>query len=55
VTTRNLYMLRETKPPAVLVELGNIRNLRDQMRLLKVNNRQALANWFTEGLIREAQ
>ncbi len=54
VKARNLFMLRETLPPAILVELGNIRNQRDRQRILKVNNRQALANWFTEGLIREA-
>ncbi len=51
VGTRNLYMLRKTTPVTTFIELGNIRNYRDQVRFLEENNRQALANWLTEGLI----
>jgi N-acetylmuramoyl-L-alanine amidase len=53
VEHRNLFVLRETKPVAALVELGNIRHPRDQIRLTKANNRQALAEWLFKGLVRE--
>ena len=51
VTNRDLYVLRGTNPPAVFIELGNIQNWRDQLRFMLENNRQAVANWLTEGLI----
>lgn len=54
VEHRNLYVLRETKPVAVLVELGNIRHPRDQQRLTRPRNRHALAEWLARGLLREA-
>ncbi|MFP4527472.1 MAG: N-acetylmuramoyl-L-alanine amidase [Candidatus Kapaibacterium sp.] len=54
VNERNLFMLRETRPTAVYIELGNIRNPRDQIRFIEKNNRQAVANWLCEGLIRAA-
>ena len=50
VKSRNLFMLRETKPTTVYIELGNITNEFDQKRLLIENNRQALANWLALGL-----
>ncbi len=49
---RDLYILRETRPPAVLIELGNITNPNDQQRILLPSNRQAIANWLAEGIIR---
>lgn len=52
VSTRNLYMLKNTNPPAVYVELANIRNSTDQKRITKVGNREALADWLYEGLIK---
>jgi len=55
VKTRNLYMLRESKPSTVYIELGNITNPFDQKRLLIVNNRQAIANWLAAGLMKEAE
>ncbi len=51
VSDRNLYMLRNTHPPCVYIELGNIKNPRDQLRIVEPNNRQAIANWLTDGLI----
>jgi len=51
VRSRDLHTLRECKPPVVYVELGNITNEFDQKRLLIVNNRQAIANWFTLGIL----
>ncbi len=53
VSSRNLYILRKTNPAAVFIELGNIQNYRDQQRFIDENNRQALANWLTEGVIKD--
>jgi N-acetylmuramoyl-L-alanine amidase len=53
VSSRNLYILRKTNPVAVFIELGNIQNYRDQQRFIDENNRQALANWLTEGIIKD--
>lgn len=55
VSERSLLELRETKPTAVYVELGNIQNDADQKRFTIVNNRQALANWLCEGLMKYYQ
>lgn len=51
VSSRGLYVVRNTYPVAVYIELGNINHLRDQQRFILANNRQALANWLTEGLV----
>ena len=53
VKARNLHMLRETYPVAVYAELGNIRNSLDQKRFIIEDNRQAVANWLCEGLLKE--
>ncbi len=53
VSDRNLYLLRKTNPTAVFVELGNIRNFRDQQRFIKSDNRQALANWLYIGMLND--
>jgi len=53
VTQRNLYVLRKTNPVAVFIELGNIRNFRDQQRFILEDNRQALANWLTAGIVQD--
>ena len=50
-----LFVLRNTNPPAVFIELGNITNARDQRRFLIVDNRQALAKWIGEGLLKNYQ
>ncbi len=50
ISYRDLHMLRETKPSAVYVELGNIKNPADQQRFIQVKNRQYLADWLFEGL-----
>ncbi len=47
---RKFYVLRNTKPPAVLIELANIQNKHNHKRILLKENRQALANWIYEGL-----
>ncbi|SHL13182.1 N-acetylmuramoyl-L-alanine amidase family protein [Hymenobacter psychrotolerans] len=46
-----LYEVRNSRAPAVFMELGNIRNSKDQRRFLVPDNRQALANWIYEGLL----
>lgn len=50
VASRNLYMVRNTLPTALYVELGNIRNSEDQKRFIRAENRQALADWLFDGL-----
>ncbi len=52
VSTRNLYMLRIPYPTTLYVELANIKNELDRKRILPATNRQALANWLYEGLVR---
>lgn len=47
----SLYEVRTSHAPAVFMELGNIRNQKDQRRFVVPDNRQALANWICEGLI----
>jgi N-acetylmuramoyl-L-alanine amidase len=51
-STRDLHMLRETKPTMVYIELANIKNRFDQQRIVLESNRQALANWLFEGICR---
>lgn len=53
VSPRDLYVIKQSLPVAVFVELGNIQNSRDQQRFLLDDNRQALANWMCEGLIQD--
>lgn len=50
VSSRDLHMLRESKPNSVYVELANIRNFSDQARIVLESNRQLLANWLFEGI-----
>ena len=50
VSERNLYVLRNTTPVGVFLELGNIRNKQDQKRLIIPSNRQALARWIADGI-----
>lgn len=54
IKSRDLLILRETKPTAILIELGNIRHSGDQHRLIKPQNRQTLAEWIKEGLVARA-
>lgn len=52
VSCRNLFELRVPLPTTLYVELANIKNESDRKRILPSTNRQALANWLYEGLIR---
>lgn len=51
VSARGLYVLANTSPASVFVELGNIQNAFDQRRFVISSNRQALAKWLMEGFI----
>ena len=51
VSSRNLFVLRNSTPYAVFLELGNIQIARDQQRLVIPDNRQALANWIAEAMV----
>lgn len=55
VSERNLFVLRKAAPVSVFMELGNIQNPQDQKRLVIADNRQALANWITEGIVADYQ
>jgi len=55
VSTRSLYVLRNTTPVSVFAELANMQNENDQKRYISYNNRQALANWLCEGFIKDYQ
>jgi N-acetylmuramoyl-L-alanine amidase len=52
VSGRDLYVLRETSPVGVYIELANIRNPEDQRRIVLRENREALAKWLAEGLVK---
>ncbi len=51
VKCRGLYVIANSLPPAILVELGNIKNPSDQKRITLPGNRQALAEWLADGFI----
>ena len=53
VSDRNLYVVANTLPVSVYIELGNIHHKRDQQRIITADNRQALANWMTEALVKD--
>ena len=47
----SLYLVKKTKPAMTFIEVGNIRNKKDQRRILVHENRQALAKWISEGVL----
>ncbi len=47
----SLYLVKKTHPAMTFIEIGNIRNKKDQRRILDPENRQALAKWISEGVI----
>ncbi|BDC97742.1 N-acetylmuramoyl-L-alanine amidase [Persicobacter psychrovividus] len=51
--TRDLYMLRNLEVPSAFLELGNISNPFDQRRIVEPDNRQAVANWLTSGMLKK--
>ena len=55
VQARPFYVLKNTIPPAILIELANIKNKHDHKRILLESNRQALANWIFEGITKDGK
>jgi N-acetylmuramoyl-L-alanine amidase len=53
VSDRNLYVIKNSFPPAVFIELGNINHTRDQKRFIFSDNRQAVSNWLRDGIIHD--
>ena len=51
VSARNLYVLKNSYPTGVYIELANMNHERDIKRLIIDDNRQAVANWLTQGLV----
>tara|TARA_R110002167_G_scaffold2697_15_gene13396 strand:- start:2527 stop:3573 length:1047 start_codon:yes stop_codon:yes gene_type:complete len=46
-----LYLVKNTLPAMAYIEIGNIKNKKDQKRILDPDNRQALAKWISEGVL----
>ena len=55
VGPRSLYVMANSSPSAVFVELGNIQNSSDQQRFILNSNRQALATWLRDGFVKDYQ
>ena len=55
VSTRPLYVMNNTTPVSLFVELANMQNIDDQKRYILENNRQALANWLCAGFVKDYQ
>jgi N-acetylmuramoyl-L-alanine amidase len=53
VSARNLAVMRNAEPISIFMELANMQNEFDQRRYILDDNRQALANWMTLGLIKD--
>lgn len=51
ISARGLYVIKNTFPSMVYIELGNIKNKKDQKRILDYENREALANWIFSGVL----
>ncbi|NJC28293.1 N-acetylmuramoyl-L-alanine amidase family protein [Neolewinella antarctica] len=51
VGARDLHVLRETKPTGVFIELANMANSSDQIRIIEPANRQLMADWLLLGLL----
>ena len=49
----SLYSLKYSQAPAVYIEIGNLKNTRDQRRILEWENRDAIAAWLADGIIRD--
>jgi N-acetylmuramoyl-L-alanine amidase len=47
----SLYLVKKTHPAMTFIEVGNIKNKKDQKRILEPDNRQALAKWISEGIL----
>lgn len=52
VSARPLYVVRNSKPEPIFIELANIHNEQDRKRILYSKNRQLLADWIAEGFLK---
>ncbi len=52
VTSRPLYVVRNSDPEPIFIELANIHNPEDRKRILFSKNRQLIADWITEGFLK---
>jgi N-acetylmuramoyl-L-alanine amidase len=48
---RSLYLVNYTAPAMTYIEIGNLQNKKDQKRILYSVNRQALAEWISQGVL----
>ena len=53
VSDRDLHMLRKSLPTTVYIELGNIQNAKNQTRLIRKDNRQSIADWLCDGVLKQ--
>lgn len=51
VEERDLFMLTNVKPTGTYIELGNIKNPNDQVRIIEPRNRQVIADWLCAGFL----
>lgn len=51
VEERDLFMLTNIKPIGTYIELGNIKNPNDQVRIIEPRNRQVIADWLCAGFL----
>lgn len=49
----SLYIIKYSKAPTVYVEIGNLKNTRDQRRILDWENRDAIAKWIADGVVKD--
>lgn len=50
-----LYIIKNTKPAVLYIEIGNLKSTKDQRRILDYENRDAMAKWIVEGVILDYQ
>ena len=55
VSTRPLYVMNNTTPVSLFVELANMQNVNNQERFLSERNRKLLAEWLCAGFIKDYQ
>lgn len=53
ISERKLYVLRNTNPVSIYAELGNMQNSFDLRRIIRWDNRQALAKWMCEAFVKD--
>jgi N-acetylmuramoyl-L-alanine amidase len=51
MSRNGLYMVKYTHPITAYFELGNLQNPKDQVRFIKSSNRQAIAEWISQGCL----